>query len=123
MSQTYRNKWTEYLTFIKDKMFELKDVSNVDSKIIIDMTNDFIVLTQLAKKEIELDESEENKCLAEANIGLDCASMFANSILMFATNKLENTELKKVAEVYFLLVSKMDRLDESMLSESYRSNV
>lgn len=123
MSQIYRNKLREYMDFLYDKSTELKNLNNVNSKIFIDLTNDVIVLAYLAEKEIDLDESEQNKCLAKANIGLDAVSHIIFGFHIAVASRLDYEERKKYADACIALMSDISRIDESMLSDSFISNI
>ncbi len=111
----YRNKWSENLVILQNSM---KDKSILNENFYIDLLNDYVILTELANKEIDLDESEKNKCLAKANMGLDCASLFLNSLLQSA---LQHSNQQKVLGLMESFKKNIGNMNESMLSESYKN--
>jgi hypothetical protein len=110
----FREEWTNYVNYIFEKI-KTKSISKYDENKLIDLVNDFKILTILAIKEIDSDELETNKCYAKANVGLDCSSTILNNLLIFVIMNIDKTKLYKLYEIL-----NIDDINESMLSESYR---
>ena len=116
----YRNEWYCHLELIIKTKLNCSLIKNVNSneKILIDLINDYVILTKFAFKEIEVDDTKPNKYFEEANVGLDCWDVILENLIIFS---LKFVERNKLSELINSTVSlKHNDLDESLFSDSYK---
>ncbi len=117
VANKYRNGWMKYITVIPDM---LTNKSKLNEQFVVDCIKDFIILTQLANKEIDVDDTENKKCLAKANLGLDLADMILHSLIENAINHHIGND--KFTELYNFMRNVNTNFinpNDTMLSESY----
>lgn len=114
-NRKYRNEWVEHLELIS-RIVEKNIKSN--EQFFINLINDYVILSKLSFKEINLDENETNKDLAIANVGLDCWDLFLNNIISYSSRFINPIKLFEL--IIFIALLKTNNVNESMLSNEYK---
>lgn len=113
----HRNNWTKHIKIISGNIPDItSEKIKLDSTNFIDLMSDYIILTKLAKQEIELYEKQID--LAIANAGLDLWDMFFNSLIGLASKYIEPIRLSKFLESVNPIL-KSDQIEDSALSKTY----
>lgn len=126
-NKKYRNEWVENLEIVNKYFGEniyLGENINFDENIksneqfLIDLINDYVILTKLSLKEIDLDENETNKDLTKANIGLDCWDLFFNNLISYSSRFVNPNKLLELIKFTHML--KTNNVNETMFSNGYK---
>lgn len=120
----FRNQWIMYLAEIGQQLTPslMDQGATIDqqqqSNRVANQVKDFLILTQLAHQEIDSDDLEPNKALAKGNLGIDCADMIAQSLIMNAQRMLPANDFQSLQEECVALVPLFlsNQVNESMLS-------
>lgn len=110
MSKIYREKWWNLLKKMKE------DLQIMTDKELLDSIQKYLILTELAIKEIKEQELPENHDLEIANAGLDLSSSMFNDFTLFAVQKINPTEVIKllVNTISLSIEEKISLLDNNL---------
>ena len=118
MTETYRTKFYNKLLSLNDFLHKYENNQNNENNEnpkneIKDFMKKFYLLSKIAINEINNDDTIENKDKEKANYGLDCLSIYLNSLLMFSMKYLDNNELS----LFLNEINNIDCFNENFVCE------